>query len=75
MDSATLCNQCQRPFHNDEGSLHPTLDGICCPRCGAVNLFISEIPSWKLFQEALLDEQWESHHHLEDNDFYTYYVE
>ncbi|MCP4419914.1 MAG: hypothetical protein GY805_25150, partial [Chloroflexi bacterium] len=56
-------------------SLHPTLDGICCPRCGAANLFVTKTPSWELFQEALLDEQWESHHHLEDNDFYTYYVE
>ncbi len=70
MDRVMLCNQCQRPFHNDEDNLHPTLDGICCPRCGAANLFVTKTPSWELFQEALLDEQWESHHHLEDNDFY-----
>ena len=75
MDSVILCTQCQREFHHDEGQLHPTLDGICCPHCGVVNLFAVETPSWESFQEALLDEEWERHHHPEDDDFYIYYVE
>ena len=75
MDRVTLRTQCQREFHDDEGQLHPTLDGICCSHCGAVNLFVTEPPSWESFQETLLDDLWESHHHSEDDDFYSYYVE
>jgi hypothetical protein len=75
MNSVTFCEPCGRQFHDDEGQLHPTLDAVICPHCGAVNLFVTEPLSWELFQEALRDEQWESHHHPEDDDFYPHYVE
>jgi DNA-directed RNA polymerase subunit RPC12/RpoP len=75
VERVTLCVQCQRSFHDDEGHLHPTLDGIHCPHCGALNLFVAVPPSWETYQEMLLDEQWENHHHSEDDDFYAYYVE
>jgi hypothetical protein len=68
MDEVTFCNQCQRKFDNDDGQLHPTLDAIICPHCGAVNLFEpAVIHSWESYQEALLDEEWERHHRPDDD--------
>lgn len=65
----TLCEQCQRSFSHDDAQLHPTLDGIICPVCGAVSLFVSELPSWESLQEMLRDAEWEAHHHPEANCF------
>lgn len=69
MDTSTVCVDCEQPFSHDDGHLHPTLDGIICPHCAAVNLFVTPPPSWESLQEALLDELWESHHQPETDDY------
>jgi hypothetical protein len=76
MNSVTFCEPCGRQFHDDEGQLHPTLDAVICPHCGAVNLFVTtETHSWESYQESLQDGRWQAHHHPEDDDFYLTYVE
>lgn len=67
MADSAVCLECQRPFRHADGQLHPILDGILCPYCGAVTLFVVHLPSWESEQEALLDAQWQRRHHPPDD--------
>ena len=69
MDTITICADCKRPFSHADGQLHPTLDGIICPHCAAINLFVTPPPSWESLQEALQDELWQSPHQPEADDY------
>lgn len=71
MDDEMVCSTCNLKFNDDDGELHPTLDGIYCPRCGAVNLYAPDFSSAEDFAEAALDALWERHHCSEDDRFYA----
>ncbi len=69
MDIITICADCKRPFHHDDGQLHPIQDGVICPHCAAITLFVTPPPPWESLQESLLDELWQSHHQPEADDY------
>ena len=69
MDDETKCQQCKRIFANDDGELHPTLDAILCPYCGAINLFPPDSPfTWERLLEEMYDALWSAHHLPDDSD-------
>lgn len=54
------CVGCKNTFDiMESGELHPTEDGILCPFCETLNLFVVELPTWESEQERLNDWLWE----------------
>ena len=72
MDEVMVCTSCKQRFNSDEGELHPTLDGVHCPHCSAVNLYENSPVSIADVQEDMLDALWERPHRPEDDPLYLY---
>ena len=63
-DEIIHCDHCNYDFAQLDGRLHPTLDGIRCPRCDGFHLYVDdyEPDSWLRLQEEINDILWSSHH-------------